>query len=185
MRCLDIGPGSFPAEGFETLDAAPGQNVTHVGRAEKPPFADNIFDIVHSSHTIEHVQWYEAEATLRQWVRILKSGGVLEVWTVNAYAIMKEMISLEETGIWSGPYVGWKQNLTGGDPWLWGTGRMLNYPKAGPNGDLWLHRSLWSPRFLAQAFEKCGMKDVRPLEKHEIRGKDHGWIHFGVRGVKC
>lgn len=185
MRCLDIGPGDFPAEGFETLDAAPGPNVTHVGRAEKPPFPDNTFDIVHSSHTIEHIQWFEAEKTLAQWVRILKPGGVLEVWTVNAYAIMKEMVALEETGVWRGPNPLWKQNLTAGDPWLWGTGRMLNYPKSGRHGDLWMHRSLWSPRSLGDAMDRCGLKEIRPLRKDEIRGKDHKWINFGVCGVKC
>ncbi len=183
MRCLDIGPGSFPAPGFETLDAAPG--ATHLGRAEKPPFEDNTFDIVHSSHTIEHVQWFDAKKTLEQWVRILKPGGVLEVWTVNAYAIMREMVYLEETGEWAGPGPVWKRDLTGGDPWLWGTGRMLNYPKGGQYGDLWMHRSLWSPRILAKTMERCGLTNIRPLEKSEIRGKDHKWINFGVRGVKC
>jgi ubiquinone/menaquinone biosynthesis C-methylase UbiE len=185
VRCLDIGPGSYPAAGFETLDAIPGANVTHVGRAEKPPFPANTFDIVHSSHSIEHVQWFDAEQTLREWARIVKPGGVLEVWTVNAYAIMRELIALEETGEWSGPGTGWKQNLTGGDPWLWGSGRMLNYPKSGKYGELWMHRSLWSPRVLTKMMEKVGLTELRPLRKDEIRGRDHGWINFGVRGVKC
>ena len=184
MRCLDIGPGSFPAAGFETLDAAPGTNVTHVGRAEKPPFGDDTFDIVHSSHAIEHVQWFHVEETLREWVRIVKPGGVLEVWTVNALAIMKAMIELEETGKWTGPGTGWKLDLTRGDPWLWGTGRMLNYPKGGKHGDLWLHRSLWSPKFLTKLMERAGLVELRPLREDEIRGKNHGWINFGVRGVK-
>jgi SAM-dependent methyltransferase len=184
MRCLDIGPGSYPALGFETLDAAPGPYVTHVGRAEKPPFPDNTFDIVHSSHAIEHIQWFEAEATLREWARILKPGGTMEIWTVDAAAIMRAMVVLEETDIWTGPDPVWKRDLTGGDSWQWGAGRLMNYPKGGKNGHLWMHRSMWSPKFLTKMMAKVGLAELRALRKDEIRGKDHGWINFGVRGVK-
>jgi len=185
IRCLDIGPGNFPIEGFETLDVSPGPGVTHVGRAETPPFSDGVFDIVHASHVLEHVQWYELENTVAQWARILKSGGILEVWTVNAHALMKVLVEFEETGNWTGPSIGtWKQDLTKYDPYKWAVGRMMNYPKKGSDGTFWMHRALITPNYLKRVMTECGLQDVESMSKERIRGKDHGWINFGVCGVK-
>lgn len=185
-RYLDIGPGGNPAKGFETLDAVPGPLVTHVGRAEAPPFPDNTFDIVHASHVIEHVQWYDVEKAIKQWVRILKSGGTLEVWCPNGHALMKWLLHLEETGEWIGPSPGtWKSELIHGDPYKWGVGRLLNYPKKGGKvGGFWLHRAIITPNYLKRIMAEAGLKDIRDMSLDEIRGKAHRAINMGVCGVK-
>ncbi len=184
-RFLDIGPGSHPAPGFETLDVTPGPHVTHVGRAEAPPFPNETFDIVHASHVLEHVQWWDTEKTVKEWVRILKRGGKLEIWVPNAYALMKALIVLEETGEWTGPGIGtWKHELTGYDPYKWAVGRMLNYPKKGNGGEFWMHRSLHTPKYLQKIMSETGLINVRDMDKSELRGYNHGWINMGVCGEK-
>ena len=185
-RFLDIGPGSYPVPGFETLDVVRGPHVTHVGRAESPPFEDNTFDIVHASHVLEHVNWYDVEATVKQWVRILKPGGQLEVWVPDAYKLMKTLIVMEETGEWTGPGIGtWKSDLTKYDPYKWAVGRMLNYPKKAGIGEVWLHRALITPKYLQKVFSEAGLIDIKMMTEDQIRGmKNHGWIQMGVVGTK-
>jgi len=47
-------------------------------RADKPlPFTDSCFDFLISHHSLEHM--FDTEWTLREWIRIVKPGGVLAI----------------------------------------------------------------------------------------------------------
>lgn len=185
MRNLDIGPGNSRIQGFETLNAVKTPSTDHVGRAEKPPFPDNSFDIVHSSHCIEHVEWFDVEKALEEWIRILKPGGRLEVWTVDGYKIAKALVEYEETGVWPGPDPSWKENFVRRDPYKWVSGRIMAYPKGKNEGrNLWLHRAIMTPRYLERVFGELGLVNIRRMDRSEVRGKDHGWINLGVCGEK-
>jgi ubiquinone/menaquinone biosynthesis C-methylase UbiE len=192
MRCLEIGPGKTPIPGFESLNLQKSErtegNADHVGDARYLPFENNIFDIVYSSHCIEHIQWYQVEDTIKEWARVLKSGGKLEVWTVNGYAIAKALVEYEESDVWSGPPITeWKNKKIlsniDNNPYLWASGRIMSYPRSG-DYDSNLHRVIWTPKFLKKCFEKAGLKNIRDMDRSEIRGYDHGWINMGVCGVK-
>lgn len=43
------------------------------------PFADKIFDVAFSSHVLEHIPRGEMEATLDEWIRVLKDDGELRL----------------------------------------------------------------------------------------------------------
>lgn len=43
-------------------------------------FHSRIILLLYASHVLEHIPWYKTEEVLREWVRVLKPGGVLEVW---------------------------------------------------------------------------------------------------------
>lgn len=183
MRRLEIGPGKERIPGFETLNIERTPQTDHIGDARKPPFAPGTFDLVYSSHCIEHIHWYEVEPTLAAWAKILVPGGVLEVFTVNGIALMKALVVLEETGEWTGPGIGtWKHDLTLYDPYKWAVGRLLNYPKKG--GQVHLHRAIITPGYLRKCFEVAGLVNIRDMDRSEVRGHDHGWINMGVRGEK-
>lgn len=183
MRRLEIGPGPVRLPGFETLNVVKTPVTDHVGDARRPPFRSGTFDLVYSSHCIEHVEWHEIEETIREWVRILKPGGVLEVHTVNGYAMMKALVEMEggESPIRA---TTWRTDLHHGDPYKWAVGRLLNYAKKGEGGTHWMHRSILTPAYMTRCFLQAGLNQIEAVA--EPRGdKKHRSINMGLRGVKC
>ena len=107
-RYLEIGPGYEVIDGFETINVVSGRNVTYIGNAAKRmPFGDNTFDVVYASHVIEHLPWYQVKLAVREWVRILKPGGALEIWTPHGLRIAKAFVDAEERGIQDFHNDGW------------------------------------------------------------------------------
>lgn len=184
VRRLEIGPHKARLEGFETFDAVPGPLVDHVGDCRKLPFKSGTFELVYSSHVIEHVEWYDVEATIKEWARVISPGGFLEVHTVDAHRILKCWIEFEETGQWNGPDPVWRSNMTRRDPYLFAVGRVLNWAKDGSIHQL--HRALISPRYLEQCFRNAGLVDLEPLTREDARGTRHSaFINLGLRGRKA
>lgn len=184
IRQLEIGPNKARLPGFETLDAVKGPLVDHVGDCRRTRFPDGSFDLVYSSHVIEHVEWFEVEGTIAEWARILKPGGSLEVHTVDAHRLMKALVHLEETGEWTGPDPVWRSNMTRHDPYLFCVGRTLNWAKDG--NILQYHRALITPKYLARCFKKAGLADLAPLTREDARGTRHSaFINLGLKGTKA
>lgn len=84
-RKLEIGPGGDPTPGHEYLDHYAHDNVTHVCRADAPlPFEDGVFDEVLAIHVLEHFDREKVVPALKEWLRILKLGGICKVHVPNA-----------------------------------------------------------------------------------------------------
>lgn len=184
MRMLEIGPGPERLPGFETLNIVKTPATDHVGRADNPPFKDATFDLVYSSHCIEHIDWWLVEPTIKQWARILKPGGVLEIHTVNAAPLMIAMLEYEATGECSRKPGIWKQDLHRDHPFLAAQGRIMNYAKKGDGGIHWQHRAILTPRYLTECMAAAGISEIEPVA--EPRGdKKHRAINMGFKGIKC
>lgn len=185
-RCLEIGPGDDRIEGFETLNINPGPNVDYVGDATRRlPFEDNTFDLVYCSHILEHVPWYQTEATLMEWIRVLRPGGRLEVWVPDGLKICKAFVDNELYGVNYINKDGWYKFNEKKDPNIWASGRIFSYGdgNGNPNSPNW-HRAIFSRTYLVRLFENAGLKEIRDLKSGEVRGHDHGWINLGITGVK-
>ena len=186
-RCLEIG--SAPTgriEGFETLDIVEGPGVDHVCDASKPlPFQDDTFDLIYASHILEHIPWYMTEDTLRKWVRVLKPGGVLEVWVPDGLKICENLVLAEYEGINLIDFDGWYKFNPRKDPYVWAAGRIFTYGDGtgNPNHPNW-HRAIFTPRYLKELFERVGLTHIREMDLSEVRSGKHGWINLGVRGMK-
>ncbi len=178
-RFLEIGPGYHGEriDGFETVDFHVRDNVDHVADASAVlPFDNNTFDIVYASHVLEHIEWVKTEDTLKEWVRILKPKGWLEIWVPDALKICKRFVIAEanRTNI----------NDEEKDPCKKANGRIFSFGgwQYLPTGN---HKALFSRRYLKKLMEKAGLINLTDLKKEDIRGvTDYGWINLGVKGVK-
>lgn len=59
------------------------------------PVPDQQFDIVFSSHTLEHFGWSNIEKVLKEWVRVLKVGGELRLVVPNLRFTAKRLLEDE------------------------------------------------------------------------------------------
>jgi len=185
-RFLEIGPGSERIEGFETLNIVGGLNVDYVYDASKGlPFKDNTFDLIYASHILEHIPWYHTENVLKEWVRVLKTNGVLEIWVPNGYKICKGVILAEESNENISDNDGWYRYNPNKSPYKWANGRIFTYGDGSGNINHpnW-HRALFTPKYLRLLMKKVGLKDVEKMVNNEVRGYDHGWISLGFKGTK-
>jgi predicted SAM-dependent methyltransferase len=82
MVGLNIGCGPNVIPGYTNIDrrAIPEHNVQEVDIRGGLPFEEGAFDIVYSSHCLEHFYWYELKGTiLPEIMRVLKTGGTLRL----------------------------------------------------------------------------------------------------------
>lgn len=192
MLCLDIGPGSQPIrdpkpeETWHTADLYKGYKPTILVDFTKikTKIADGTYDYIHASHVIEHVEWHQVQQVMQDWVDILKPGGKIEVWTVNAITCFDKLYEYEATGQIEKGVSTWRHKLTGGDPYLYWVGKLLNYVKAGSNETLNLHRSIFVPTYLRDVLIRAGLENVHEMTLDETRGHKHGLINMGFRGFK-
>lgn len=76
---LDIGAGSYVKPGFTPVDKyVIGPNFIRADMWELPIPSGDVEEI-HSSHALEHVGKYQIAPTLKEWLRVLRPGGRLEL----------------------------------------------------------------------------------------------------------
>lgn len=174
MRKLEIGSvrTGAVAPDFETLDCVPGAD--HLGHwgSEPLPFPDCSFDEVYSSHTLEHVPWFRSVEALRELSRVLKPGGVVELW-VPDFRYVVECYLRGRCGD------SWRRFNPSGDPRVWANGRIFTY---GPGEENW-HRAVFDGPHLRDCLAAAGFADVT-LTKTRTRGFSHGPIDLGARAKK-
>jgi predicted SAM-dependent methyltransferase len=79
-RKLHIG-GHVRSPGWEVLNVNPAPYVDHVCNAtDLSIFQDATFDEIYASHVVEHLDYVkELAATLKEWRRVLKPGGLIYI----------------------------------------------------------------------------------------------------------
>jgi SAM-dependent methyltransferase len=182
-RNLEIGSGGRRISGFETVNIVGGFEVDYVCDAGRHlPFPDGTFDVVYASHVLEHIPWFETERALREWARVLKRGGGLEIWVPDGELIC-ETILMHSQGTPNDAHLdGWKMMNPESDPYLWANGRLFygannKYPS-------W-HKAVFTEASLSRLFARVGLKDIRRPSEQEYRGgHNHGRINLGMFGTK-
>lgn len=179
-RWLEIGPGNERLPGFEGLNIVKNDATDYIADVaiDGIPLPDESFDLVYSSHFLEHIEWYKVEFVLKEMYRVLKKGGKVEIHVPDGLKIAQQLIFAEKGRINKTPD-GWKRRNEENNPFLWVNGRMfygdnLTYPS-------W-HKGVFTERYLRQLLKKIGFTNIKKLGKP--RGYDHGWIDLGISGTK-
>ncbi len=170
MRKIEIGPGPYPLEGFESVDCVGRPNHWACWGVDRLPFDDNSVDLIYASHVLEHVPWQKTGDALAEAYRVLKPGGSIEVW-VPDFEYIVECYKYRTCGD------SWRRDNPEGDTMKWINGRLYAY------GDLANHhRAAFDAEYLRDCIVKAGFTSGGRLSKP--RGYDHGPIGLGWRGVK-
>ena len=75
---LNIGSGSSELPGYTNIDCKRGGEAYPLTLNGKP-FEDCSVESIYSSHCLEHFSHRITEQVLREWIRVLKPGGLLQI----------------------------------------------------------------------------------------------------------
>ena len=76
---LDVGCGENKKSGMLGIDFIKKSKIVDiVADAKYLPIKENSLDYIYSCHVIEYLSHCDTEATLKEWLRVLKIGGTLE-----------------------------------------------------------------------------------------------------------
>jgi len=97
---LNLGSDWSQVSGFLSVDFNEAVSPDVVADVRSlPMFATDTVDEVYASHVLEHLTWPDGLAALREWLRVLKPGGMLTVAVPDV----------------EGVYLGYKRGVTWGD----------------------------------------------------------------------
>lgn len=76
---LDVGCGEKKLQGALGLDIVRTPAADVIADAMNLPFRDEVFDYFYASHVLEHFGHSHVEKVLREWMRVLKTRGTIEI----------------------------------------------------------------------------------------------------------
>lgn len=172
-RKLEIGAfGKKIDNDWEVLDAVKSPIVDIVADVCKPlPLNDNAYDLIYMSHVLEHIPWYDTIKILKELYRILKKGGVIEIWVPDFEKAVKVYLKQEIPD-------GWYMLNPDKNFMMWINGRTF----AGHRGEYSWHRATFDTNHLRNCLEKAGFCEVGMLKK--TRTVNHGYVNLGMSGKK-
>jgi len=83
---LDIGCGNNKKKDSIGIDCRRTRKVDIISDAHRLPFKNETFDHVYSSHTIEHISHRKVKKVIKEWIRVLKKEGKIEIRCPDMYA---------------------------------------------------------------------------------------------------
>ena len=151
LKKLNLGCGDKILPGYVNVDVAASR------RGLKPDvlcdlhkltsFEDNTVDEILSVHVVEHFWRWEVVDVLREWVRVLKPGGVMILECPNLVSACEEL--LQNPDIATGPGQEGQRSM-----WVF-------YGDPGWKDPLMIHRWGYSPRSLGQIMFEAGLVNLR------------------------
>lgn len=87
---LHLGCGNKYLAGFTHIDLAEGEHIDFRLDIGGPlPFPDSSVDLIYSSHALEYFDRFEALEVLREWKRVLTTGGELYLSVPNFESLLE------------------------------------------------------------------------------------------------
>lgn len=95
MKMLNVACGSRYHREWVNIDFAPASDlVKKVNVLEGLPFDNDSFDVVYSSHFLEHLSPEQAKFFLRECYRVLKPGGIIRIVVPDLENICREYLRI-------------------------------------------------------------------------------------------
>ena len=176
MRCLDIGhgPGRLGPDWVNvSATKLPDTDFVCDWGAERLPFSDGAFDLVHSSHCLEHIPWYRVVDALKEAMRVVKNGGIVEIWVPDFQYIVK--CYHEET---CGDE--WRYANKEADFMKWVNGRLFAYDREGEKN---FHKGVFDRSYLKKCFTQAGFEHIFNLDKPRLNAHPIQ-LQLGVGAIK-
>jgi len=127
-RKLNIGGAKNPQDGYEVVDRQNGQEAFPLA------FDDKTFDEVRASHILEHFPKKEVQDVVKEWCRVLKTGGVLKIAVPDLDWIMENR---------DHPY-------------------FEGYLLGGQTDENDFHKSIFNESYLTHLMSAAGLSDIKP-----------------------
>jgi SAM-dependent methyltransferase len=158
---VHLGCGAIDMPGFVNVDVAPLPHIHYVSSVLRlPMFRDGSADLVYACHVLEHISHPRVDATLAEWRRIVKQGGVLRL-SVPDFDLLLAMREKE-----------------GGD-----VDAILNPLLGGQRGRLNFHYAVFTAASLTRRLHVAGFHDVRTWEPRALGYDRYGdWSSRSVQG---
>jgi predicted SAM-dependent methyltransferase len=97
IRKVQLGTSHSPVAGWLNTDLLPcSPEVVYLDATKRFPFKDSTIDYVFSEHVIEHVEYQDALAMLRECYRVLKPRGKIRMSTPDL-RVLAGLLSSEKT----------------------------------------------------------------------------------------
>lgn len=132
---LNLGSGNAPIEGWENFDHKNGHPVYPL------KVDSDVAEVVRASHVLEHFPQNQAGEVLKEWVRVLKPGGVLKVAVPNFEWIAKEYLEGNTSGL-----------------------PLFSYLMGGQVDENDYHKAAFNQKTLEYLFEQAGLTDIQPWQ---------------------
>ena len=174
---LNLACGNTRMTGFIGVDITPGERVDVVHDLKKPlPWKDETVSIIFASHIIEHFWYHELDTILKDWCRVLKPKGKLDIWTPNFRMLIKLREAPDKVLNSAMLYMNWRIFNRDREP----------YDR---------HNCVLTQRALSQKLIKVGFNkafeltaDSYPVKRYvKLNGKNYerpDWEQFGMRAIK-
>ena len=94
MNKLNFGCGSRIAKGWLNVDFVPSKDVQGINLLTKLPYEDHTFDVVYSSHVLEHFTLEQCKNILLEVRRILKPNGIIRIAVPNLEETCREYMRI-------------------------------------------------------------------------------------------
>lgn len=147
---LHLGCGEKHIDGFFHIDGFNHPNVDHVTSLDDLSFIQSeTVDLIYSSHVLEHFKRERLKSVLKEWIRVLKKGGVLRVAVPDFEAICKVYSKNKNLKEVIGP-------LYGGQNYLYN-----------------IHYNTFDFSSLKKILEECGLSSVR---RYDWRKTEHSTL---------
>lgn len=136
---IHLGCGDQQDVRYINVDALPFSHVHYVHAVTRlPMFPNNFADLIYASHLLEHVSHKFALTTLREWVRVLKPGGILRI-AVPDFDALVHVYESEERDI-----------------------RKIQKPLMGAQDYAYnFHQGMFTQNYLTALMEEAGCQEVR------------------------